>query len=51
MGLKNLDTPKWQRPLVLLSKPEMIRVVGNAGETQRFSSGIVVAVQQELNSS
>ena len=36
---------------VFLSKSEMIRVVGNTSEIQHFSSGVVVAVQQELNSS
>ena len=51
MGWKNLDRTKWGQSLVFLSKPEMIRVVGNISEIQHFSSGVVVAVQQELNSS
>ena len=51
MGWKNLDRPKWRQSLVLLSKPEMIRVVRNARETQHFSSGVVVAVRIVLNKS
>ena len=51
MEWKNLDRSKWGQLLVFISKPEMIRVVGNASEMQHFSSGVVVAVQQELNSS
>ena len=51
MGSKSPGRPKWVWSLLFLSKPEMIQVVGDASETQHFSSVIAVAVKQGRNSS
>ena len=50
-GMEKSGKAKMGAVISFLSNLQIIPVVGNACEIQNFSSGVVVAVQQELNSS